>query len=139
MDTVDHLASETWVKDFFEGECPSRTVLGMLTNKWTLLTVAALRLHEGPARFAALRRRLAGITPKMLTQTLRALERDGLVTRTVYPTVPPRVEYALTALGVSADGLLEAVGVWSECHIGQIVDARRSYDDRPGEPVPSPG
>ena len=72
--------------------CPLRTVLEGLANKWTLLVMVPLRRREAPIRFNELRRALDGITQKMLTQTLRTLERDGLVSRTVYPTVPPRVE-----------------------------------------------
>ena len=86
--------------------CPLRTVLEVLANKWTLLVMVTLRRREAPIRFNELRRALDGITQKMLTQTLRTLERDGLVSRTVYPTVPPRVEYALTEPGVGAGRVL---------------------------------
>ncbi|MDW6062074.1 helix-turn-helix domain-containing protein [Streptomyces sp. FXJ1.4098] len=82
----------------YRSDCPSRTVIEVIANKWALYVLAALRRYERPLRFNELRRVLDGITQKMLTQTLRALERDGLVSRTVYPTVPPRVEYGLTPL-----------------------------------------
>src|SRR5690242_3587253 len=114
--------------DAYLAACPSRQILDVLANKWTLLVMGAL--SGGPMRFGALRRRLDGITQKMLTQTLRALERDGLVTRSVYPTVPPRVEYAATPLGVSVTALLDGIRVWSEEHIDEILDARDAYDER---------
>jgi DNA-binding HxlR family transcriptional regulator len=115
--------------DAYLRTCPSRTVLDLLANKWVTLIVPALR--GGPMRFGELRRRLDGITQKSLTQALRALERDGLIIRTVYPTIPPRVDYALTDLGRNASGLLGALCTWAEQHIPDIVAARTSYDERP--------
>ena len=79
-------------------------------------------------RFGELRRRLDGITQKSLTQTLRSLERDGLVTRTVYPTIPPRVDYQLTELGQSASALLEDLRVWAEHHMPAVMESRGEYD-----------
>ncbi|MFD8499374.1 winged helix-turn-helix transcriptional regulator [Amycolatopsis sp. NPDC059657] len=131
MDTVRHLQPDkSWVDSYLD-DCPARTVLDVLANKWTLLVVSALRQHGGPMRFNELRRRLTGITQKMLTQTLRALERDGLAARKVYPTVPPRVEYTLTALGIDAGKLLNAIGEWSEHHVPEILDSRATFDARP--------
>ncbi|NKQ58116.1 helix-turn-helix transcriptional regulator [Amycolatopsis sp. K13G38] len=115
--------------------CPARTVLTTLANKWTLLVLASLRNSDGPLRFNELRRRLNGVTQKMLTQTLRALERDGLVSRTVYPTVPPRVEYAVTTLGAEVGDLFHSLGEWSEQHVDEILAARKAFDERP-EPAP---
>jgi DNA-binding HxlR family transcriptional regulator len=87
-------------------------------------------------RFSELRRLPERITQKMLTQTLRALERDGLVTRTVYPTVPPRVEYGLTPLGVDVGRLTNQIADWSQQHADEILTARASFDARPDpEPV----
>lgn len=123
---------------FFPADCPSRTVLEVLANKWALYVLAALR--GGPRRFGELRRILDGVTQKMLTQTLRALERDGLVRREVYPTVPLRVEYSLTRLGVGAGTLTAAIGDWSMDHAREIVAARAEYDRQAGEaprPVPA--
>lgn len=121
--------------DAYLATCPSRQILDVLANKWTMLVMGAL--GGGPMRFGELRRRLDGITQKMLTQTLRTLERDGLVTRTVYPTVPPRVEYAATPLGESVTDLLSGIRAWSEEHINQILDARDAYDVRAAqEPKP---
>ncbi|GAA3443399.1 winged helix-turn-helix transcriptional regulator [Planomonospora venezuelensis] len=119
-------------------DCASRTVLEAIANKWTCLLVDALQY--GPVRFGALRRKLDGITQKSLTQTLRAMERDGMVVRTVYPTIPPRVEYELSPLGRSVVGLMEGIKRWSEEHVGEILTARDAYDLRAEEeprPVPA--
>ncbi|WP_302931567.1 helix-turn-helix domain-containing protein [Actinomadura sp. WMMA1423] len=121
----------------YSRDCPSRTVIEVLANKWALFVLAVLRRNERPMRFNELRRVLDGITQKMLTQTLRALERDGLVRRTVYPTVPPRVEYDLTPLGVKAGHLTGAIADWSIDHARQILAARRDFDERGAmEPAP---
>ena len=119
--------------DAYLAACPSRQILDVLANKWTMLVMGAL--GDGPLRFGMLRRRLDGITQKMLTQTLRNLERDGLVTRTVYPTIPPRVEYASTELGRSVAGLLSSIREWSEHHIDTVLDARAAYDERAAREV----
>jgi DNA-binding HxlR family transcriptional regulator len=117
--------------------CASRTVLDVLANKWTNLVVCALR--DGPLRFGQLRRQLEGVTQKMLTQTLRVLERDGLVTRTLYPTIPPRVDYELTDLGRNAADLFDGLIEWAQLHVTEITAARDRYDQRaPQEPVPAP-
>ncbi|MGQ4382551.1 winged helix-turn-helix transcriptional regulator [Streptomyces sp. SAS_270] len=129
METIRSEASEEWAATY-RRDCPSRTVVEMLANKWVLYVLAALRRHERPMRFSELRRLLDGITQKMLTQTLRALERDGLVDRTVYPTVPPRVEYGLTELGVEAGRLTSAISAWSVEHARQVLAARQNFDDR---------
>jgi len=116
--------------------CPARTVLDALANKWALLVLSCLRGEAGPVRFNELRRRLEGITQKSLTQTLRTLERDGLVDRAVYPTVPPRVEYSLTALGEQAGDVFTVLGEWAQEHAGEILAARKAFDDRPApEPL----
>ncbi|MFI6362070.1 winged helix-turn-helix transcriptional regulator [Nocardia sp. NPDC050630] len=121
--------------DAYLAKCPSRTILDVLANKWTMLVMGALA--DGPVRFGQLRRRVDGITQKMLTQTLRNLERDGLVTRALYPTVPPRVEYSVTELGRSVLGLLTSIRVWSEVNINEVLAARYAYDERP-EQDPEP-
>ena len=108
--------------------CPSRQLLDRIGDAWSVLIVASLA--DGAMRYTELSHRIAGISPKMLTQTLRALERDGLVTRTVYPVVPPGVDYALTTLGRSLLGLVEALQEWAEQHIGDVVEARTAYDAR---------
>lgn len=117
--------------DAFLRNCASRTVLDLLTNKWVCLVVSALR--PGTLRFGELRRRLDGITQKMLTQTLRDLERAGLVHRAVYPSVPPRVEYRLTPLGDDVAALMDSIRIWSETHIDDIRAAQVEYDRRAGE------
>lgn len=129
METAMSEASEDWAATY-RRDCPSRTVVEMLANKWVLYVLGALRRHDRPMRFSELRRLLDGITQKMLTQTLRALERDGLVNRTVYPTVPPRVEYGLTELGVEAGRLTSAIGAWSVEHAQQVLAARQDFDDQ---------
>jgi DNA-binding HxlR family transcriptional regulator len=114
------------VRDVYLKLCPCREVLDMVASKWTALAIGAL--DDGPQRFGELRRKLDGITQKMLTQTLRTLTRDGLVTRTVYPTMPMRVEYELTSLGRSVSAPLKALRDWSQEHIDEIQDARVVYD-----------
>ncbi|WP_082771783.1 helix-turn-helix domain-containing protein [Actinoplanes sp. TFC3] len=114
--------------DVYAKTCPSRQVLDRIGDAWSVLTVAALR--DGSLRYTELAQRIPGVSPKMLTQTLRGLERDGLVTRTVHAVVPPRVDYALTALGRSLLGLCEALTDWAETHIVDVLDARAAYDSR---------
>ncbi|GCD98268.1 winged helix-turn-helix transcriptional regulator [Embleya hyalina] len=111
--------------DVYLGDCASRAVLDLIANKWVALVVGAL--HPQTLRYAELRRRLGGITKKMLTQTLRDLERHGLVRRTVHPTVPPQVEYSLTELGISVSGLMAEIRTWSESHIDEIAAAKLAY------------
>lgn len=114
-------------------DCPSRTVIEVLANKWALYVLGAIRRYERPMRFSELRRLLDGITQKMLTQTLRALERDGLIRRDVYPTVPPRVEYGLTPLGVDVGRLTNAVAEWAVENVDQIFAARSAFDEKASE------
>ncbi|WP_062214246.1 helix-turn-helix domain-containing protein [Streptomyces sp. NBRC 109706] len=115
--------------DVFSRDCPPRAVLELIAGKWTMLALVALA--DGRVmRFNELRRRLDGVTQKMLTQTLRALEREGLLTRTVFPTVPPRVEYRLTALGREIAQLVTGIAAWSTANIDEIRAARASYDRR---------
>ncbi len=116
------------VYDAMLAACPTRTVLATIGNKWTALLVHTLA--DGPRRHGQLRTVVAGVSQKMLTQTLRELERDGLVTREVTPTVPVRVDYALTSLGCSLVPLLRALKDWSETHIEEIFAARDEFDAR---------
>ncbi len=128
MDTGFDLREHGGV-DVFLRDCPTRAVLELIASKWTMLVLVAL--EDGrPMRFAELRRRLDGVTPKVLTSTLRALEREGLLTRGVYPTVPPRVEYELTGLGQEVGGLLQRITDWSQANITAIRTARREFDER---------
>ncbi|WP_330254741.1 helix-turn-helix transcriptional regulator [Nocardia sp. NBC_00565] len=137
MDTiVDWSESDNLVKSYLTN-CPARDVLNVLADKWVLLVLGVLRAAGDPVRFNDLRRRLDGITQKMLTRTLRNLERDGLVRRAVYPTVPPRVEYSLTELGASLGELSHAMGLWSVRHHTEIMSARAEFDTRAAtEPQP---
>ncbi|MFG3011475.1 winged helix-turn-helix transcriptional regulator [Streptomyces cinerochromogenes] len=112
--------------DAFIRSCPTNQLLGRLSDKWVSLVVSALA--PGPLRYSDLGRKIAGVSPKMLTQTLRALERDGIVSRTVTPSVPVRVDYALTPLGASLAGLLTAVKDWAETHFDEVRTARERYD-----------
>jgi len=107
--------------------CPSRQVLGRVADKWTMLVLSALSADE-VLRFSELRRRVEGVTQKVLTQTLRGLERDGLVNRTVYPTVPVTVEYRLTTLGHSLAAAVSVIKAWAQENIEEIEAARERYD-----------
>ena len=111
------------------GECLAvREVLNRVGDKWSVLVVALL--GDGKKRFSELRRTIEGISQRMLTLTLRGLERDGLVTRTVFPTIPPRVDYELTDLGRGLWQPAEALGKWAHDHQTEIEDARARFDRR---------
>ena len=112
--------------DILSPACPSRTVLRHVVDRWTPLVVTVLA--DGPSRFGELRSRIGGVTPKVLTQTLRSMERDGLVTRTQLPGVPPRVDYELTDLGRSLQAPIDALRTWIHTHSAQILAHRESYD-----------
>ena len=115
--------------DAFLADCPTRQVLATVADKWAALLVTALA--EGPRRHSELRRVVAGVSQKMLTQTLRTLERDGLVTRTITPSVPVRVDYALTDLGRDLLPVLRSLKQWSEANIEHIQRHREAFDARP--------
>ena len=108
--------------------CPLRDILDRVGDKWSVLVV--LLLQDGRMRFSDLRRAIEGISQRMLTQTLRQLERDGLVSRTVYPSVPVRVEYALTALGETLTEPLSALAEWAQTNRDAILLNRAAYDSR---------
>ena len=112
--------------DILSPACPSRTVLRHVVDRWTPLVVMVLA--DGPSRFGELRARVGGVTPKVLTQTLRSMERDGLVTRTQLQGVPPRVDYELTDLGHSLQAPIDALRTWIHTHSAQILAHRESYD-----------
>jgi DNA-binding HxlR family transcriptional regulator len=112
--------------DMFDPDCPTRLVLDRIGDKWTVLVVELLT--GGPMRFTGLRDGIGGIAPKVLTQTLRRLERDGIVTRTIYPEVPPRVEYELTPIGRSLIAPINAITDWAETHVSAITAARDRFD-----------
>ncbi|WP_083752676.1 winged helix-turn-helix transcriptional regulator [Actinosynnema sp. ALI-1.44] len=112
--------------DVYSAPCPSRQVLDRIADKWTALIVGCL--STGTKRYSELRHAIDGVSEKMLTQTLRSLERDGLLTRTTHPTVPPKVEYTLTDLGHTLTVPLAAIRDWAEVHINEVNDARARYD-----------
>jgi DNA-binding HxlR family transcriptional regulator len=127
--------------DAFLAHCPSRALLDQIANKWVTLVLAALRSDGShrfgadcageprPLRYSGLSRMLAGVSQKMLTQTLRSLERDGLVTRTVTPTVPVTVTYELTDLGLSLHQNIHGLKTWAEEHMDDVLAHRATYDD----------
>lgn len=102
-------------------------LIGRVADKWTMLLLEALEEH-GRLRFSSLAKNVPGISQKMLTQTLRAMERDGLVSRTVYPVIPPRVEYELTKLGESLGAAFCGVWIWAEKNFKQIERSRATFD-----------
>lgn len=106
---------------------PVRSILSRVGDKWSILTIMLLK--ERPYRFGELRRSIDGISQRMLTHTLRGLERDGLVTRTVFPTNPPQVQYALTTLGKSLCEPVHALGRWAYDNLGDIAAARQTFDE----------
>ena len=117
--------------DAFLAGCPSRQLLDRISDKWVALILAALGTDEPHSmRYSELSRRLAGVSQKMLTQTLRSLERDGLLTRTVTPTVPVTVTYELTDLGLSLHRVMGGIKQWAEAHMDEVLVHREEYDAR---------
>lgn len=110
----------------FDPACPSSVVPFRIGDKWTALVIRCLQ--DGPRRFTELRVPMHRVTPKVLTETLRAMERDGMLTRTHYPEIPPRVEYELTELGRSLLGLLDHCCTWAEEHLPQVIAARERHE-----------
>ena len=104
------------------------SILARVGDKWTVLIVVLL--GDGPKRFNEIRRMVGGISQRMLTFTLRGLERDGLLTRTVYPTTPPRVEYELTPLGSTLWQAVEPLSTWARAHVGKILTSRQQFDGK---------
>ncbi len=114
--------------DIFQASCLSRRVLELIADQWTPLVIYAL--EEGTMRFGQLLKRITGISKKMLTQTLRTMERNGLVRRVVYPVVPPVVEYSLTSLGETLIEPMQALRTWAYGHLQEVAQARMLYDQR---------
>ena len=112
--------------------CPSQSVLEMLADRWTVLVTYALK-QRGTLRYSELQTTVEGISQKMLTQTLRSLERNGLATRTVYPVVPPHTEYSLTELGHSLDTIISQMAIWAMQNMPEVIQARATYDARVDE------
>jgi DNA-binding HxlR family transcriptional regulator len=117
--------SKKYKWDVYQENCPTRLLLDRIADKWTVLIIG--QLHKRTFRFNELKRMIPGITQKMLTQTLKSLEKDGLITRKIYATVPLKVEYSLTALGSSLTKILHGLAVWAETNIGRIIKAQKAY------------
>jgi DNA-binding HxlR family transcriptional regulator len=117
--------------DIYESKCPTRMVLDRLADKWALLILD--RLQDSPVRFNQLRRDIKGISQKVLSQTLKKLERDGLIIRTVFPTVPVSVEYALTPLGQTLNESVSALAHWAEHNMDAVIAAQQAYDAASGK------
>ncbi|MCX5199108.1 helix-turn-helix transcriptional regulator [Streptomyces sp. NBC_00249] len=121
--------------DAFVKACPTSQLLARISDKWVGLILSALGQSEtGSMRYSDLGRKIPGVSQKMLTQTLRSLERDGLVTRTITPTVPVRVDYRLTELGGSLGCLLSSVKRWAENHFDEVNAHRDAYDEAAATP-----
>jgi DNA-binding HxlR family transcriptional regulator len=110
----------------YDSKCPTRIVLDRIADKWTVLVLGVL--SGGRRRFNQLRREIDGLTQKMLSQTLKALERDGLVARKVIPSAPVTVEYSITPLGATLSATVDELQRWARDHIGEVVQAQRRYD-----------
>jgi len=126
--------------DLFDPACPTRRLLDRLGTKWTSMAVKVLTdAHPPEVRFAELQRRMPGVSQKMLSQTLRSLQRDGLVARRVDPTVPPRVHYQLTPLGRTLEAPLAVLRDWAEEHMSEVDRSGRRWDTAPEELNVGPG
>ena len=117
--------------DLLDESCMARQALHLLADKWTVLVIYAL--SDGTQRYSQIHRRIECITHKMLAQTLRRLERDGLLTRTVYPVIPPKTEYTLTKLGLTLIEPLNQLFQWGEKNMALVEASRRTYDARDTE------
>ncbi|NET35949.1 MAG: helix-turn-helix transcriptional regulator [Cyanothece sp. SIO1E1] len=113
----------------FDTNCEGHQILAKIANKWTILIIYALT--QGKKRYSDLKQQIVGVSPKMLVQNLRNLERSGLIKRDVFPTVPPRVDYSLTALGESLAEPLAVLGEWAYRHIPDVNAAITEYDNSP--------
>ena len=113
---------DSWEGDAFDPECPTRVILDRVGDKWTVLIIEIL--DDSPKRFGEIRQAIGGITPKVLTSTLRSLVADGLVTRQSFGEVPPRVEYSLTDLGRSLQAPVTALRRWAERNVAELIDNR---------------
>src|SRR3954452_17566238 len=129
MTVAQRRAAEKADYDAFLQQCPSRQLLDRISDKWVPLVLVGL--SGGPQRYSQLARTIAGVSQKMLTQTLRTLERDGLLTRTVTPSVPVTVTYELTELGRSLLAVVAQLKDWAESHMDAVLAARDSYDSQP--------
>src|SRR3954451_16333563 len=132
MTAAERRAADKADYDAFLAQCPSRQLLDRISDKWVTLVLAAL--DGGAPRYSQLARTIAAVSQKMLTQTLRTLERDGLLTRTVTPTVPVTVTYELTELGLSLHDMTRGLRHWAQTHMDDVLAHREDYDARTGCP-----
>ncbi|WP_148338594.1 winged helix-turn-helix transcriptional regulator [Aquicella siphonis] len=116
------------IPNIYNANCPTRLILDRIADKWTVLIIG--QLSSGTLRFNELKRSVPGITQKMLTQTLKGLERDGIIVRKIYATVPPKVEYTLTKLGKSLIRVVEAIRTWAETNVKDILQSQAKYDSK---------
>jgi DNA-binding HxlR family transcriptional regulator len=114
------------VRSPYSSDCPTRMILDRVADKWAVLVLGLLM--DGPVRFNRLRRTVEGISQKMLSQTLKSLERDGLVSRKAIATVPVTVEYAATPLGRSLAAPMDALRIWAETHMDEVLASQQRYD-----------
>lgn len=128
--TTMHTASADGRFDVLAAACPTRQVINRIGDRWSLLVLCAL--EGGTLRFQQLRRAVDGVSQKMLTQTVRTLERDGLVRREIYASVPPRVDYSLTPLGASLSKSIVGLRMWAYANMDTIESARAEFDARTG-------
>lgn len=127
-----YLPETSWWKmkwNPYAAKCPTRQLLDRITDKWVVLVLSLL--EDGPKRFSVLKREIDGISQKMLSQTLRALEQDGLLTRRAFPTVPVTVEYELTALGRSLNRALAPMIDWAVANMNRVLKAREQHNSAP--------
>lgn len=120
--------AETWRGDVYAANCPTRLLLDRIADKWTVLLLTTLA--DGPMRFNALKRRVEGVSQKMLSQTLRQMERDGLAVRTVEATVPVSVTYAVSPLGLTLVQAIQPMIDWAETCMPEVEQAQQAYDRR---------
>jgi DNA-binding HxlR family transcriptional regulator len=113
--------------DLITADCPARNIMEHVVSRWGVLVLLALL--DGTMRFSALRRRIGGVSEKMLAQTLQTLERDGLVRREAKPVIPPHVEYSLSPLGEQAARLVRPLAIWANDSVAQVTEARAGYDE----------
>ncbi|MDQ1153932.1 helix-turn-helix domain-containing protein [Brevundimonas sp. SORGH_AS_0993] len=123
-----HLQETAPRGDVFAAQCPTRQLLDRIADKWSILIL--MTLGEGPLRFNGLKRRIEGVSQKMLSQTLRSLERDGLVLRTVEATSPVTVTYAVTPLGQTLMAAMQAMIVWAETRMPEVAASQARFDGR---------
>jgi DNA-binding HxlR family transcriptional regulator len=124
--SADLRAAKLYDPNPYDAKCPTRVVLDRIGDKWTVLVLVLL--SGGPRRFNQMRRDIDGVTQKMLSQTLKALERDGLVARKVTPSVPVTVEYSITPLGATLAATVDELQRWARMHIAEVITAQRRYD-----------